>query len=195
VELLVEVLKYVSGVLAILAPLAKQFFGASMLRRPKELEERFERIKRFFDEGGIERHPLIVEASFAAAIGHTRLNADEIRILLRQRKPTQFIGSYVRVRDYLSPSADGMRLELQSVAAVPALRWLFIFAGVLLYAAFVGAGLWLTFWIAPQEVKARAWSGVALTLSLAVMFGGVAFFCLGGAGHLYIAKRLEARQT
>jgi hypothetical protein len=87
---IVEMLKFVSGSIAVLAPVIKLFFG----KRPdrgRELEERSARIKAFYEEGGLDLQPLRMESAFAAAMGHSRLDAREIPLLLRQKKPTSFI--------------------------------------------------------------------------------------------------------
>lgn len=190
---LIEVLKYLSAALAILAPLFRLFPGRS-IQRPKELEDRYQRIKNFFDEGGYERHPLLVEASFAAAVGHTKLNAVEIPLVLRQQRPTQFINSYVRVRDHLAPTEDGSKFELRAIAAKPRLRKSLVVLGLISYVTFMLAAVWLTFYAAPKLALVQSWSNLIAALFLALLFVAAGAYCLVGASRLHWAKKLEASQ-
>jgi hypothetical protein len=190
---LVEVLKYVSALLAVLAPLLKLFPGFTA-KRPQELEEQYKRVKTFFDEGGAERHPLLVEMSFAAAVGHRKLNAVEIPLLLRQKKPSQFIDAYASVRDYLAPTKNGERFELRSIAAKDWLRKLLVAVGVALYAVFAVAVLWLLFYQAPKLALSQSWAALLAVISCALLFIAAAAYCLVAGSRLHWAKQLEASQ-
>lgn len=87
---LTEIVKLVGLVVGVIAAAIK-LFKESGSRRPHALEERHRRIKTFFEEGGVDQHPLLVETGFAAAVGHSKLNAVEIRSMLHQRKPLGFL--------------------------------------------------------------------------------------------------------
>ncbi len=190
---LIEALKYLSAGLAVLAPLFKLFPGRD-IRRPKELEERYARIKSFFDDGGAERHALLVEAAFAAAVGHTKLNAVEIPLVLRQKQPTHFMDMYVRARGYLAPSEDGSQFELKSVAALAGLRGALVALGLGAYVLLVFAAVWLTFYFAPKMALAQSWGNFAGSLSIALLFSCAGAYCLIGASHLHWAAKLHSWQ-
>lgn len=191
---LVEVLKYISAILVVLAPLLKLFPGRTGQRQPREFEERYQRIQAFFEAGGVERHPFLVEAAFAAAVGHSKLNAIEIPLVLRQPRPTQFMNTYVRVRDYLAPTQDGLRFELRSIASLTRLRKILVGVGVLMYLVFMLAAVWLAFHAAPKLILSQSWSSLVGAFSFAALFAAAAAWCLVGASRLHWAARLEARQ-
>lgn len=190
----VEALRSLSGLLAVLVPLLKSFLGRSP-ERSNELDDRFQRVKKFFDEGGVERHPLLVEASFASAVGHAKLDAREIRLVLRQPRPTRFIAAYVRVRDYLAPTKDGKKFELQALASHERLRKALVVAGVVLYVLFGFTAVGLTMYVAPRQALAQSWGHLTLALASAPLFVVTGALCLIGASKLHWAKELESKQA
>lgn len=66
---MINALKFISSALAVIGPLIKAFQPRSGEQR-KQLKERYLGIKAFFEEGGINRPALLVEASFGSSIGH-----------------------------------------------------------------------------------------------------------------------------
>lgn len=193
-EQLIELLKYLSAALAVLAPLFKIFPGRSSEGK-KKLEERHSRIKAFFDEGGTERHAFLVESAFGAAMGHTKLSAVEIPIILRQKKPTQFMGIYLRVRVYLAPDKTGTTLELQSIAKHAHLRKTLVFLGFIVYVVLVCTAVWLLFYLAPRQISAQSWGNLLGTVSVAVLFSSAAAYCLMEASRLHWAAGLHSTQS
>ena len=190
---IVDALKYVSAVLAVVAPAFKVFRSRGR-DSARELEERDGRIKAFFEAGGSELNPLRMESAFGAALGHTRLSAQEIPLILRQRKPTSFMASYLSVRDYLAPSPDGQRFELRSIAAHPRLRQALSVAGFILYVLFALASVWSLFYLAPKLAVSHAWTQFGLTIVLAAMFAFMGGYILFATSHLHWAKKLFESQ-
>lgn len=191
---IVDLLKYVTAVLAVIAPAFRVFQNRGR-DSARELEERDERIKAFYEAGGSELSPLRMESAFGAAMGHIRLNAQEIPLILRQRRPTSFMASYLRVRDYIAPGHDGCRFELRSIAARPRLRQTLCGAGFVLYALFGFASVWLLFYLAPKLALSRAWIQFGLTLVLSVIFAITGGYILYAASHLHWAKKLFDDQS
>jgi hypothetical protein len=190
---LVELLKYLSAVLAVLAPAFKLLLG-TRAEKTQQLEDRHRRMKTFFEEGGTERHALLIESSFAAAVGHAKLTAAEVPMILRQRTPTQFMATYVQVRDYIGPNEDGSTFVLKSLAAVPSLRRILVALGVLSYVALLGSAVWLLFYLAPKLALAQSWANSIAMLVAALVFAAVGAWCLVGASHLVWASKLQASQ-
>ncbi len=191
---IVDALKYVSAVVAVIAPAFKVL--RSRGRDPaRELEERDRRIEAFFEAGGSELSPLRMESAFGAAVGHTRLNAQEIPLILKQRKPTSFMASYLGVRDYLAPTLDGRRFELRSIAARPRLRQTLSVAGFFLYGLFGFASVWLLFYLAPKLAASHSWMQFSLTIVLAPIFAFTGGYILLVASRPHWAKRLFDSQS
>jgi hypothetical protein len=186
-------LKFIGSALAIIVPLFKAFRARSGEPR-KELEERYLRIKAFFDEGGINRPAFLMEASFGAAIGHLQLSALEIPLILRQREPTQFLPQYLRVRGYVAPANDGARFELRSLAAHSGIRRAFIVLGISLYFFLAFTAIWLVFHLTPKAAAADSWGSVLGSLCLGAILGTSGVFFLRDASRLYWAAKLASTQ-
>lgn len=189
----IEVLKYLSSIVAVLAPLPKVFLPRGSERKRK-LQDRDRLITKFYDEGGVELPPFRREAALGAALGHTRLTASEIPLILSQKNPTSFIASYLKARGNLSPSSDGSKFELRSVAAKPCLRRVLQTLGVLLYFLLAISALWLLFSVAPKVALTGDWSRLAKTLMLAFLVAFAAIVLLIESAGLYWAAKLYAEQ-
>jgi hypothetical protein len=190
----IDLLKHAGTALAVLTPVFKLFPGAGR-DNVHHLEERHKCFKTFFDQGGAEQHPLLVESAFGAALGHTKLDAREIPLILRQPKPTAFINSYLRVRSYLAPNKDGSRFELQSLAARPFLRKIFITVGIVAYGLFFLTAIWMLLYLSPKLAMQQAWSQLTGSLVLSVFFAATAGYCLIEASRPYWAAKLFERQV
>lgn len=184
---LISGLKYIAAFLAAIVATIKLFTGLRLHSR--HLENRHRRIKAFFDEGGADRHPLLVESAFGAAMGHDKFDAQEVPLLLRQEKPTAFMATYLRVRNYLSPDSEGVRFELRGLAAKPVWRRTAIGLGLLLYGLFVWASVWLLY-ASTQMVIDEAWSKFFSIISLSAFFAAFAAYCLIQASHVHWAVKL-----
>lgn len=192
VDQLISILKYIAAALAALVAAIKLFAGLE--RHPRHLENRHRRIKEFFDEGGVDRHPLLIESGFGAAMGHDKFDAQEIPLFLRQKKPTAFMSSYLRVRNYLSPNSDGLLcFELHGLAAKPALRRIAIGLGFILYVLFVFISMWLLY-LSTQVAVVEAWSRFITIILLSIFFAGFGAYCLIQASHLHWAVKLFDEQ-
>lgn len=193
-ELFEQIIKALGLVIGALVPAVNLLTGR-YAQRPKHLQERYQAIKGFFDDGGVDRHPMLVEACFAAALGHAKLNAHEIALLVRQTKPMQFMAVYLRARDYMRPSDDGQRFMLNGWFAHKALRRGWILTGVLVYAILVAGALALLLYELPTLVSARAWSHLYALLMLAVAALCIGALALNGAAKVSFAERLVSRQV
>jgi hypothetical protein len=181
-EQYIDILKQLGGILAV-AVSALKLWLSGRTPRPKELEERADRLQKFFHDGGLEQHPILVEARFGAALGHLNLSAKEIPLLLRQTTPTQFLQQYLHVKQYIEPAADGSAFVLKSVAAS---RFLSIFTRValaLLYVLYAGAAVWMALQELPSLITAAAWLKA---------LEAVAFTCFTAVGAWYFL--IEARR-
>lgn len=181
-EQYIDILKQLGGILAVAVPAVKLWLSVKT-PGPKELEERADRLQKFFHDGGLEQHSILVEARFGAALGHLNLSAKEIPLLLRQASPTQFLQRYLHVKQYIEPAADGSVFILKSLAAS---RFLSIFtraAMFLLYLLYAGAAAWVLLQELPTFITASAWLKV---------LGAVAFSCFAALGAWYFL--IEARR-
>lgn len=179
---IIEPLKYASGIFAVVAPAIKYFFG-DPATKDKELKDRFDRFKTFFEEGGVELHPLLMETAFAAAVGHSKFSASEIPLLIRQKDPMSFIGSYLRVRDHLELDDTSQTLQLNFPASHPILRKAFIALGFVIYLIFVLSPLALLYFYVVDKLLAGSWKS-AFSGMLASIFMGV----FGVLSLMYAAK-------
>lgn len=188
-DILIVILKYISGILIVIAPAIKLYLGKNRDHH-RQLEDRYRRIKLFLEEGGTDQHPLLVESAFGSAMGHTKFDASEISLILRQKEPTSFMSTYLRVREYISPNQERSRFELRTLAAKALLRNILIWIGIILYASFCGSSLWLLFFLSPKLALAQSWSNFIGTVSLAIFFGAAAAYCLYEASRLHWAFKL-----
>lgn len=178
----IDILKHLSGIVAIVASALKIWLSAK-IPKSKELEERADRLQKFFHAGGLEQHPILVEARFAAALGHLNLTATDITLILRQTAPTQFLQRYLHVKQYIKPAADGSVFVLKSVAAS---RFLSIFtrgAMFIMYTLYASAAVWMLLQELPSLISAAAWLDVLGTLT---------FICFAAVGAWYFL--IEARR-
>lgn len=189
----IELLKNSGTVVAVLAPIFKLLAGSGKYDT-NQLDERYKRFKAFFENGGVAQHPILMESAFGAAIGHTKLDAKEIPLVLLQKKPTAFINTYLRVRSYLAPNELGTEFELKSIAANPLVRKAFVWGGVSLYVLFLGAASWMLLYLAPQLANKHNWSELFWSLVLAGMFAAFAIYCLVEASRPHWARELYTKQ-
>ena len=181
-----EILKIFGAVVALLIPFLKPSTGP-LIGRHKKLEERHRRLRQFFDEGGTRRPALLVESSFGAALGHLKLTATEISILLRQSRPTVFIATYLRVRGHLIIDATGTKFVLRGVAACTWGRRTLVALGLVVYAFFFLAAGWVAFYLAPPYFKQGDWGNVAACLLLVAFLVYIAGYALVLSSRLYWA--------
>lgn len=181
-EQYIDILTKLGGILAVVVPALNLWFSGRT-SKPKEFEERADRLQKFFHDGGLEQHPILIEARFGAVLGHLNLSAKEIPLLLRQTAPTQFLQRYLHVKQYIEPAADGSAFVLKSVAAS---RFLSIFtrgAMALLYFLYAGSAVWMLLQELPSLITAAAWLKA---------LGAVAFICFAAVGAWYFL--IEARR-
>lgn len=193
-EHLESIVKALSVMLATLAPLIKPLFGQRADRR-RHLDDNYSRLKTFFDDGATGRHAMLVEASFAAAIGHDKLSVQEIELLLRQKSPTRFIRRYMRCRDYLQPDEAGDSFELRGVAARPRLRRALITLGTVFYVVSAGPAFWTMAYVVAPTASQHGWLvtlGATAVCGMAVALGVVALIA---SGKLHHAARLFEQQV
>jgi hypothetical protein len=193
-EHLESILKALSVTFATLAPFIKPLFG-QRADRHRHLEDNYKRLKAFFDDGATARHAMLVEASFAAAVGHAKLSSQEIELLLRQRSPTRFMHRYMRCRDYLQPDEAGERFELRGAAARPKLRRVLIALGTVAYVLTAAPAFWtLAYVVAPMALQ----HGWLLTLGATAVCGMAAALgvtALIASGKLHHAAQLFEQQV
>lgn len=152
-------------------------------------------MKDFFKEGGLASHPFLIEGSFAAALGHTKLNHTEICLLLKQKNPTQFMETYIKVRAYLKPSLCGRRFELKSVASAPKLRNVLIATLFILYCISMSIAVFILAFDMPKYILNQLWNRAASEGIIAVFL-----FCIGTqflvwSAHLSWAHQLNQKQV
>lgn len=174
-EQYIDILKQLGGILAVAIPAIKLWFSGRV-PRTRELEERADRLQKFFHDGGLEQHPMLLEARFGAALGHLNLNATEIPLLLRQSAPTQFLQRYLRVKQYIEPAADGSVFVLKSIAASWFTRNLIRGVMLILYVLYATAAVWMLLQELPALITATAWLKA---------LGAVAFSCFAALGAWY----------
>ena len=155
---LIDLLKQAALLLGVVAPGLKFLLGSR--GSAKSLEDRYSRIERFF-QGAHELPGLRMEAAFGAVLGHLKLSAIEIPLLLRQREPTQFIERYLQVRHYLGAKVDGESFVLRSAAARPVWRNTVRAVSFAFYILFAAVAGWLVIFGVPAgsssfRVEARS---------------------------------------
>lgn len=191
-ETIVEILKYLAPVLGGLAAITgaiAKYFHDGRIRPRRDLKARYLGIKAFFEDGGINVHPFLMECAFAAAIGHARLSAEDIPLVLRQKNPSSFISAYLSIRHYLAPNSNESRFELRGLAARPRLRNLAKYLGLGSYIVLVAASMWLLY-RSVEVAAAGAWSQFGGYLVLTFFFAALAAYCLIQASHLHWAVKL-----
>jgi hypothetical protein len=183
----------VTAVVVVLAPAAGHF-SERLLGRQKLIERRLANLQNFFGAGGELQHPALREASFAVAVGHDRIGAKAIPLLLRQHEPSRFIRLYVRARAYLVPSEDGTKFNLDGLAKHASIRRTLFGLGFAAYLSLVFMAMYLVLFRMPSALSAGAWKPAAADGLLAVVFAGAGLWSLTNASHLHWAKQLFDRQ-
>lgn len=162
---------------------------------PKSLEDRYSRIERFFELGAHELPGLRMEAAFGAVLGHLKLSAIEIPLLLRQREPTRFIERYLQVRHYLGPKVDGASFELRSAAVRPAWRNIVRAVSFACYVLFAGVAGWLVIFGVPALLDQSQWLRAAGALALATLFACAAWLSIIEGRRISWAIQLHRTQV
>ncbi|WP_146749414.1 hypothetical protein [Paracidovorax anthurii] len=191
-DTLIDALKSVVAVIAVAAPVFKHV----PLRRDQapSLAEQHVKLKQFFDEGGTDRHPMLVESAFSAAMDHQKLDAAEIRFMVRQPNPSRFIKSYLRVRGYININPEGTGLDLKSPASNPKLRKLFSWVGLSAYFVLACSAFWLLCYETPLLLLHGDWVKSINTAVVAFAFGATGLFLLYESSRLQTAAQLHERQ-
>lgn len=190
----IELLKLFAGILSVVIPAITLWFSQRTPRQ-RELEDRARRLQTFFHDGGVDLPPILMEATFGGALGHLKLNANEIPIVLRQKAPTQFLQKYLDVREYLEPSEDGSRLVLKSIAASSSGNLVFRWVALFFYSIFAMSAMWLLFEHIPVLVSKSSWMQAFGTLMLILLFAGMAWHFLIMARRVSWALQLYRTQT
>ncbi|MDX1253563.1 MAG: hypothetical protein IDH49_15185 [Gammaproteobacteria bacterium] len=185
----VEVLKIAAGIASVLLGAVKLFRETTPFKR-SFVEERAARVKDFFEEGGVNRHPFLVESSFGAILGHLKLSTDEIAYLLRHRHPTAFITQYLEARPFLQLQGREGPLLPRWQVRTNCRRFLFQGMYFLLYVVFAGPTAWLLLSGAPSFIASSAWAKLAGALILTLFMGAIAAFCIIESRRIGVAYKL-----
>lgn len=194
IEVLRQAAAIVAAIAAVVAPIVK-VFNERRATRPKHLEERYRGLKSFFDDGGVDRHPVLVESGFAAAVGHTRFNATEIALILKQRKPLQFMDVYLRSRSYVQPTEDGQQFRLLGIARHKRVRQMLVILATVLYIGLVAPGVGLLLFKLPTELLTQEWLASAHVATTAVLGACTGFAVLHMAAQLHWAVLIVEKQV
>ena len=192
-EQLVEVLKQVALVMAVAASAVKLLLGWAL--PPKNLEERYSRVERFFQCGGLELPPLLMEAALGAALGHLKLSAAEIPLILKQSEPTRFLERYLQIQQYLGPNAGRTAFVLRSTAASPFWRNLVRLVSVVVYVVFAAVAGWLGLFGIPILLAKASWFPAAGAGALCLLFALAAWFSIIEGRRVTWAIQLQASQS
>lgn len=187
-----ELLKQIALIFGVVAPAAKLLLGWA--GSPKNLEERYSRIERFFSQGGEELTPLLREAAMGAALGHLKLSAVEIAISIKEREPTRFIERYLQVRPYLSPNVEGTMFVLKSAAASPFWRNVVRSVSFFFYATFAASAGWLALFGVPELLVSSKWLPAVGGSVLSILFGWAAWLSIVEGRRITWAIQLHAAQ-
>ena len=136
-------------------------------RRGRALERRYLALKALLDEGVEKLHPLLLEAGIAAALGHSRLSAKAIRLLLCQESPLQAMDRYLRGTGYVTLARDGSHFEPTLMTRTSSIRKTSAVGAFLLYMVFAMAALWLLMYLMPELLQSGKWAAALLTLMYA----------------------------
>lgn len=136
-------------------------------RRGRALERRYLALKALLDEGVEKLHPLLLEAGVAAALGHSRLSAKAIRLLLCQDSPLQAMDRYLRGSGYVTLARDGSHFESTFMIRTASIRKTLAAGVFLFYMIFAMAALWLLMYLMPQLLQSGKWAASLLTLMYA----------------------------
>lgn len=185
----IELAKAVAAIVGALVAFHKVFMGGDG-DRDRRLAERHERVKEFFACYDAGSHPMVIEAAFAAAIGRMGISAQEISILLRQEKPTQFVAVYSRVQDYLAPDSTGSQLDLRSIAARPVLRVFLWRGGLVLYFVLAALTAFTGLFLLPDAVGRQNWRDISLAAFNTIVFASAAIIVLIESSRLRWAFEL-----
>lgn len=192
---LIELLKALAPIAGVALAAGKMLFPEGDGRESRKFEERRDRIKEFLSAYDERAHPFVIEASFAAAIGHSKISAIELPILLRQRKPTEFIAVYANVQDYLASNAEGTQLQLRSLASNKWVRRPLVIMGVLLYLFMAGAACFFGLYVLPDAFATRSWSKGFSSMFYPTVFAATAWYILAGSSRLQWAAKLHRDQV
>lgn len=97
-QYIVDIFKELGAIVGIAVTAAWKLWSFERTSKQNMLEKRADRLQKFFQDGGLEQHPILLEARFGAALGHLNLSATEIPLLLKQTNPTQFLQRYLHVK-------------------------------------------------------------------------------------------------
>lgn len=193
-EQYIDLLKQVGGILAVAIPATKLWFSRRA-PRTKELEGRADRLQKFFDNGGLEQHPIMLEARFGAALGHLNLSAKEIKLLLQQASPTQFLLRYLHVKQYIEPAANGSIFILKSLAASRFLSRVMQIAMFLVYVLYAGAAVWILLQELPVLITTAAWLKALGAVVFSFFSALGAWYCLIEGRRISWAIQLQKTQN
>jgi len=194
IELLRHFAAVVAAIAAIATPIIK-LFNERRTDRPKGLEGRYRHLKAFVEDGGVDRHPVLVESGFAAAVGHARFTAMEVALILRQRKPLQFMDVYLRSRSYVQPANDGLQFRLLGAAKHPRARRALVILATALYVVLVAPGMGLLLFKLPLALLSEDWRASAQVATTGLLCTGTGFVILYLASQLHWAALIVEKQT
>jgi len=189
---LIEILRKTVVILGVLAPILKLIINRT--NSLKNLNDQLSRVERFFHSGGTDLPPLLMEHAMGAAMGHLKLSAQEIPLILKQREPTQFIERYLQVKSYLRPDVASAKFVLKSAASSSLwggiVRWLLFF----LYGVFAGTSMWILLYRLPSLISSFDWLNTIFSFLISLIFGASAWFFLIEGRRITWALQLHASQ-
>jgi hypothetical protein len=191
-----NIVKILTAAVAVIAP-AASYLSDKLFDKRKSLASRHEKLKDFFHDGGDSQHPALRESSFAVAVGHEKIGARAIPVLLNQDEPLRFIRLYAPARSYLAINSSGTRLELVWLAKRTWVRRSLLLLGGGFYLIFVIFAVWVLLYRLPALAVAGAWMSLALNSLGALLFAAAGAWCLVTVSPLHWAKMLcdEQRKT
>lgn len=192
-EQLEIIVKTLGAAVAVLTPFLNGFFS-HMTSRTKRLDERYERLQSFFKDGGTERHPMLVEASFAAATGFTKLNAQEIELILRQPRPSEFMSRYLQSGSYVSLDQTSQQVELRGLAKRRPTRRFLIVSGIIAYLVLSFPALSALIFGVPVLAMGGEWKALVELLGVSGLAIAMGAMALMASSRLQMAAALVQRQ-
>lgn len=159
-------------------------------RRGRTLERRYLAFKALLQEGVEKLHPLLLEAGMASALGHSRLNAKAIRLLLCQDSPLQSMERYLRGSGYVMLAPDGSHFESTVVIRKTWIRRTLATGVFLVYVVFAISALWLLMYGMPQLMQGGKWGAALVMLMYTVLLGFFAVVVLREGSNMQQALAL-----
>jgi hypothetical protein len=191
-EYFIQILKQIVLVIGVAAPAIKIIFSWASF--PKNLEERYSRIARFFQCDGLNLPPLLMEAALGAALGHLKLSATEIPLVLKQREPTRFLDRYLQVQQYLAPNVSGTAFILRSIAASLFWRNFVRICLTIFFVPFALGSSWLAFFSIPMLMTKESWFQAVGAGALCIVFAVAAWVFFVESRRITWAVQLQASQ-